>query len=40
VLIDGFGIIAMVAMAPLLALQILGLVYKIKSVKRGLVSNE
>ncbi|MFH5834696.1 DUF1538 domain-containing protein [Proteiniclasticum sp. C24MP] len=40
VLIDGFGIIAMVAMAPLLALQILGLIYKIKSVKRGLDSNE
>lgn len=40
VLIDGFGIIAMVAMAPLLALQILGLVYKIKSVKRGLNNNE
>lgn len=36
VLIDGFGIIAMVAMAPILALQILGLIYKIKSVKGGL----
>ena len=40
VLIDGFGIIAMVAMAPLLALQILGLIYKIKSVKGGMDSNE
>lgn len=39
VLIDGFGIIAMVAMAPLLALQILGLIYKIKSVKGGMDSN-
>ena len=36
VLIDGFGIIAMVAMAPIMALQILGLVYKIKSVKGGM----
>lgn len=35
VLVDGFGIIAMVAMAPILALQILGLIYKIKSVKGG-----
>ncbi len=40
VLIDGFGIIAMVAMAPILALQILGLIYKIKSVKGGLTGNE
>ncbi len=35
VLIDGFGIIAMVAMAPLISLQILGLIYKIKSKKGG-----
>lgn len=35
VLIDGFGIIAMVAMAPLIALQILGLTFKIKSKKGG-----
>lgn len=40
VLIDGFGIIAMVAMAPILALQILGLIYKIKSVKGGMGENE
>ena len=40
VLIDGFGIIAMVAMAPLLTLQILGLIYKIKSVKGEVDSNE
>jgi len=40
VLIDGFGIIAMVAMAPILALQILGLIYKTKSVKGGLKLNE
>jgi len=31
VLIDGFGVIALVAMTPLIALQVLGLVYKFKS---------
>ena len=31
VMIDGFGIIAMVAMAPLIALQLLGLVFKHRS---------
>ncbi|MDI9469890.1 MAG: DUF1538 domain-containing protein [Bacillota bacterium] len=31
VMIDGFGIIAMVAMAPLIALQLLGLVFKRRS---------
>lgn len=36
VLVDGFGIIAMVALIPLIALQILGLVFKIKSSKRGI----
>ncbi len=36
VLIDGFGIIAMVAMAPLISLQLLGLIYKMKSKKGGL----
>ncbi len=35
VLIDGFGMIAMVALAPLIALQILGLIFKIRSQKRG-----
>lgn len=35
VLLDGFGIIAMVALIPLIALQILGLVYKVKSQKSG-----
>lgn len=34
VLVDGFGVIAMVAMTPLIALQILGLIYKMKSVKK------
>jgi hypothetical protein len=33
VLIDGFGVIAMVAMTPLVAIQILGLIFKIKSKK-------
>jgi hypothetical protein len=36
VLIDGFGIIAMVAMTPIISLQILGLIYKIKTKKGGL----
>lgn len=35
VLADGFGIIAMVAMTPLVTLQLLGLIYKIKSRKGG-----
>lgn len=35
VLIDGFGMIAMVAMTPIIALQILGLIFKIKSKKEG-----
>ncbi len=35
VLVDGFGIIAMVAMTPLITLQLLGLIYKIKSRKGG-----
>ncbi|MDF2686065.1 MAG: hypothetical protein K0S55_1246, partial [Clostridia bacterium] len=33
VLIDGFGVISMVALTPLIALQILGLIFKIKSKK-------
>ena len=35
VLIDGFGVIAMVAMTPLLAIQILGLMFKHKAQKEG-----
>ena len=35
VLIDGFGVIAMVALTPLITLQLLGLIYKIKSQKEG-----
>lgn len=41
---DAFGVIAMVAMTPLIAIQILGLVYKIKQSARakaeGAVANE
>lgn len=33
ILLDGFGVIALVAMTPLIALQILGLVYKLQSNK-------
>ena len=33
VLIDGFGVIAMVAMTPLVAIQILGMIFKIKAKK-------
>ena len=36
VLIDGFGIIAMVAMTPIIALQVLGLFFKIRSKRGGL----
>lgn len=32
---DGFGMIAMVAMMPIVTLEILGLVFKIKSIKKG-----
>ncbi len=40
VMIDGFGVIAMVAMTPLIALQTLGLIFMVKSRKRGLDSDE
>jgi hypothetical protein len=36
VLIDGFGMIAMVALTPLIALQIVGVVFKLKSKRGGL----
>lgn len=39
VLIDGFGIIAMVALTPVLAIQVLGLIFKFKSRKEGVVKN-
>ena len=34
ILTDSFGVIAMVAMTPLIALQVLGLIYKFKSTKK------
>lgn len=40
VLVDGFGIIAMVAMTPIIALQLLGLIFKIKSKKGGLAQHD
>lgn len=39
VLIDGFGVIAMVALAPLLTLQLLGYIFKVKSVKEGIAAH-
>lgn len=36
VMVDGFGVIAMVAMAPLISLQILGVIFRLKSRKGGL----
>ncbi|HAS73802.1 MAG TPA: DUF1538 domain-containing protein [Clostridiales bacterium UBA8960] len=36
VLVDGFGMIAMVALTPLITIQILGLMYKLKSGKGGI----
>lgn len=43
VLIDGFGIIAMIAMTPIIALQLMGLLYKIRasrSVSKEIAENE
>lgn len=40
VLIDGFGMIAMVALMPLISLQLLGLIYKIKLSKGGINNHE
>lgn len=40
VMIDGFGVIAMVAMMPLIALQLLGLIFKVKSAKGGGAAHE
>lgn len=36
VLIDGFGIIAMVAMMPIMAISVLGLLFRLKSKKEGI----
>ncbi len=40
VMVDGFGMIAMVAMTPLIALQVLGVLYKLKSGKRGFEASD
>lgn len=40
VLVDAFGVIAMVAMTPLIALQVLGLLYKRKASREGVVAVE
>ncbi|MBU4541683.1 MAG: DUF1538 domain-containing protein [Firmicutes bacterium] len=40
VLVDGFGLIAMVAMMPIIALEILGLIFKLKTVKGGISEDE
>jgi hypothetical protein len=37
VLVDGFGMIAMVGLTPLIALQVLGLIFKMKSNKGGMI---
>ncbi len=39
VVVDGFGVIAMVAMTPLITLQILGLIFKAKSGKEGVAAD-
>jgi len=36
VLVDGFGVISMVALMPIIALQFLGFAFKVKSVKGGI----
>ncbi|WP_373750970.1 DUF1538 family protein, partial [Jeotgalibaca porci] len=36
VLLDGFGMIAMVAMMPILSLQLLGAIYQQRSKKEGI----
>lgn len=36
VLVDGFGMISLVALAPIITLQILGLIFKVKSIKGGI----
>lgn len=40
VLIEGFGVISMVALTPIIALQVLGLIFKIKSAKIEEVQDE
>lgn len=40
VLVDGFGVIAMVAMTPLVTVQILGYLFKLKAKKEGIDLND
>lgn len=40
VLIDGFGMIAMVALTPIITLQILGFIFSLKSKKGGITEDE
>ena len=38
VLIDGFGMVSLVALMPIITIEILGLVFKIKSSKEGVTN--
>lgn len=40
VLREGFGIIAMVTLAPMIAVQVLGLIFKVKSAKGGIKADD
>jgi hypothetical protein len=40
VLVDGFGMIAMVAMTPIIAIQILGFIFKLNSKKGGIENSD
>lgn len=40
ILVDGFGMIAMVALTPIITLQILGFIFSVKSRKGGISENE
>ena len=39
IMTDAFGVVALVAMTPLIAVQIMGVVYKLKSNKKGVADN-
>lgn len=39
VLVDGFGMISLVALTPIITLQILGLIFRVKSKKGGVLAN-
>jgi len=40
ILVDGFGMIAMVALMPIITLQLLGVLFKIKTIKKGVQVDE